>query len=663
MVSLRFQAVDLSAIIVNYNVKHFLEQCLHSVFNAATGIQLEVFVVDNNSVDGSVGLLKEKFPQIQLIENKKNLGFSKANNQAIRISKGKYVLLLNPDTVVQEDTFQKVIAFMDSHPDAGGLGVKMLDGKGNFLPESKRGLPTPSVAFCKIFGLSKLFPKSKKFGRYHLGFLDKDNIHEIDVLSGAFMLLRKEALDKAGLLDEAFFMYGEDIDLSYRVQLAGYKNYYFPETKIIHYKGESTKKTSVNYVFVFYKAMIIFAAKHFTQKNAKLFSLLIHLAIYIRAGMAILNRFIRWAVLPFTDAAILLGLLFFITRLYEKEFIGPVGGSFDNNLVSIALSSYLFVWQFSVFLSGGYDYPFKFLKLFRGVIVGTALILIAYSLLPEAFRFSRAVILLGSSVVFAWYTLSRLIFKFLGWKKFKSAKEITTKILIIGEQEEFFRVRQILQATGKNTSDLLFLSVVESENRIDEQVGYADQLEEVIKIYSVDEVIFCARNVSSSTIIESMLKLVASGIDFKIAPPESLSIIGSNSIDTAGDLYVIDVNSINKPENKRKKRTFDFILAIFFLLASPVLLFFQDTKKYFFVNLINVLLGKWTWVGYGNFSNPALPKIKTSVLSMPDSLEGSILKNSETIQRLNLNYAKDYKIENDFRLIWKCLRIIGRKVM
>ncbi|MFY8185415.1 MAG: glycosyltransferase family 2 protein, partial [Bacteroidia bacterium] len=229
---------DLSVIIVNYNVKHFVEQCLYSVMNASKNCKLEVFVVDNNSVDGSVELIREKFPNVTLIANKDNVGFSKANNQAIRIAKGSYVVLLNPDTVVEEDTFEKTIAFMDAHPEAGGLGVKMLDGKGNFLLESKRGLPTPSVAFYKIFGLSALFPKSKVFGKYHLGYLDKEQTHEVDVLSGAFMLMRKETLDNVGLLDEEFFMYGEDIDLSYRIILGGYKNYYYSGTRIIHYKGE-----------------------------------------------------------------------------------------------------------------------------------------------------------------------------------------------------------------------------------------------------------------------------------------------------------------------------------------------------------------------------------------------------------------------------------------
>ena len=279
--------MKLSVILVNYNVCHFLDQALGSVRNAMMHIAGEVIVVDNNSVDGSIEMLTAKYPEVVLIHNKKNVGFSKANNQGIKIAKGEYVLLLNPDTLVEEDTFLKCISFMDARPEAGGLGVKMLDGNGVFLPESKRGLPSPTVAFYKIFGLAALFPGSRRFGRYHLGFLDKDQTHEIDILSGAFMFMRKSVLDKIGYLDEDYFMYGEDIDLSYRIQKAGYKNYYYPDTRIIHYKGESTKKTSINYVFIFYKAMIIFAEKHFSSKNAWLFSFLINIAIYIRAAMAI----------------------------------------------------------------------------------------------------------------------------------------------------------------------------------------------------------------------------------------------------------------------------------------------------------------------------------------------------------------------------------------
>ena len=264
--------MQLSVIIVNYNVKHFLEQCLYSVLKASKNLDTEIFVVDNDSADGSTQLVKEKFPGVNLIENNTNLGFSKANNQAVKKAKGRYILLLNPDTVVEEDTFEKIIGFMDSNPDAGGLGVKMIDGKGNFLPESKRGLPTPWVAFYKMFGLSKIFPGSKKFGKYHLTYLNENEIAEIEVISGAFFMIRRSVLEMTGLLDENFFMYGEDIDLSYRITQAGYKNYYYPETTIIHYKGESTKKGSLNYVKVFLYSHDQFVKKTILPGKGKMVS-------------------------------------------------------------------------------------------------------------------------------------------------------------------------------------------------------------------------------------------------------------------------------------------------------------------------------------------------------------------------------------------------------
>ncbi len=291
--------MDLSIIIVSYNVKFFLEQCLHSVLKATKNIDAEIIIIDNNSVDGSCDMLRKKFPNLTLIKNKKNVGFSTANNQGIKIAKGKYVLLLNPDTIVAENTFEEVIGFMNKTPNAGGLGVKMIDGNGKFLPESKRGLPTPMVAFYKIFGLARLFPKSKKFGKYHLNYLDKNKTHKIDILSGACMFIRKEVLDKIGYLDETFFMYGEDIDLSYRITLAGYNNYYYPQTTIIHYKGESTKKGSINYVKIFYNAMIIFAKKHFGRKNTNMLIFFIKIAIYFRAFLAILKRIIQRLISPF----------------------------------------------------------------------------------------------------------------------------------------------------------------------------------------------------------------------------------------------------------------------------------------------------------------------------------------------------------------------------
>ncbi len=283
--------MKLSIVIVNYNVKYFLEQCLLSAKKAIKGLEAEFFVVDNCSSDNSIAYLKSRFPFVNFIENVDNLGFAKANNQAIRLCKGEYILLLNPDTVVGEHVLENVCRFMDEHPESGGVGVKMINGEGAFLPESKRGFPSPWTSFCKIFGLSFLFPKSKIFGKYHLKYLDENQLHEIDVMAGAFMMIRKETLDKCGLLDETFFMYGEDIDLSYRITLAGYKNYYLPES-IIHYKGESTKKDKIHYVKIFYHAMLIFFRKHYPHYS-KLYALFIYFAIGFRAALSLAIRLMK----------------------------------------------------------------------------------------------------------------------------------------------------------------------------------------------------------------------------------------------------------------------------------------------------------------------------------------------------------------------------------
>jgi GT2 family glycosyltransferase len=251
----------------------------------------EVFVVDNHSSDHSIEYLRPKFPGVTFIENEDNPGFAVANNQAIRLCRGEYVLLLNPDTIIGEESIRTLCFFLDEHTDAGGIGVKMMDGHGVFLPESKRSFPSPWVSFCKIFGLSKLFPKSKLFARYSLPWLSPNKQHKVDVLAGAFMMIRHEALDKTGLPDEAFFMYGEDIDLSYRLVLGGYANYYIPE-RILHYKGESTKRDDISFIKNFYGAMRIFYKKYY-PRSGWLASFLIKLAIALKALGAMFKRLVK----------------------------------------------------------------------------------------------------------------------------------------------------------------------------------------------------------------------------------------------------------------------------------------------------------------------------------------------------------------------------------
>jgi GT2 family glycosyltransferase len=650
--------MELSIIIVNYNVKHFLEQCLHAALKAASGIDAEIFVVDNNSVDGSAQLIREKFSEIHFIENRENVGFSRANNQAIRQAAGKYILLLNPDTVVEEDTFTKVIAFMDEHREAGGLGVKMIDGKGNFLPESKRGLPTPWVAFYKMFGISRLFPKSRKFGKYHLSYLDENEVHEVDVLAGAFMLLRKETLEKVGLLDETFFMYGEDIDLSYRITQGGYKNFYFPGTTIIHYKGESTKKGSLNYVKVFYNAMIIFARKHFSGGGATLLSLLIHLAIYFRAALSVIKRAAGKIVLPLSDGGLVFLGFLFLTSYWESVRYEP--GYYPPEFLHFVVPVYIVILLLGILFSGGYRKPIGIYKIVRGILWGTITILLIYSLVDERFRFSRALIIMGAAWAVFVLPLFRLVLHLLKFKGFRLDTRRSKKIAIVGRLAEAERVSKLLEETQIQSEIAGFIALEKTDGGKN-YIGEIGQLKEIIRINRIDEIVFCAEDISSAQIIRAMLDLTQLDIDYKIAPPKSLSIIGSNSIHTAGDLYVVNVNAISKWSNRRRKRLFDILFSLGLLIFSLFIVWFFGNKPKLFSNIFGVLTAKKSWVGYilNENSFETLPKIKPGVLNPGDMFaEISIDTKKET--QLNILYARNYSLLTDAEIVFKGWRNLDR---
>ncbi len=653
--------MKLSIIIVNYNVEYFLEQCLLSVRKAVNGVEAEVIVVDNDSVDGSCPMVKKKFPEVTLIENKDNKGFSSANNQGIKISKGEYVLLLNPDTVVEDDTFIKIVEFMDAHADAGALGVKMVDGSGKFLPESKRGLPTPTTAFYKMSGISSLFPRSKRFSKYHLGFLDENETHKVEILAGAFMLLRKSVLDKIGLLDEDFFMYGEDIDLSYRVIKAGYNNYYFPKTRIIHYKGESTKKSSVNYVLVFYNAMVIFAKKHFTQKNASAFASLIKVAVYFRAFIAILSRIFNRLSLPFIDGIVLYGGVFLIKTLWGRSFIYSEGGNYPLFLVTAVLPTYVLIWLLSVYFAGGYDRPVKIRNSITGLLAGSIVILVLYALLPESLRFSRALILLGSVWGTAALPLIRLLLYKLNVPWVQMGEKEKKRFIIIGEKNEAARVTKLLEESFLKPEFLGLVYPDDIKANDENYIGNISQVKDIINIYKIDEIIFCSADIKHHTIIDKMAEWQNENIDFKIAPEDGLSIIGSNSIHTRGDLYTIGINAIGTTPNRRNKRVFDFFFSALLIPLMPLLMVFQKKPLGFVRNIFQVLIGKKSWVGYylPENSTTQLPKVKPSVLSPLDGMK-STTNNQKIIDDLNLLYARDYNILKDLNIVFYAFRDLGK---
>lgn len=650
--------MKLSVIIVNYNVKYFLEQALGSVQKACRNIQAEVFVVDNNSVDDSVQMVKAKFPNVQLIVNDSNPGFSIANNQAIRQSKGEYVLLLNPDTVVEEDTFEKCLHFMDAHPEAGGLGVKMIDGSGNFLPESKRGFPSPKVAFFKAFGLSRFFPKSRLFNHYHLGYLDNNETHEVEVLAGAFMFLRKSVLDKIGLLDESFFMYGEDIDLSYRIIQAGFKNYYFADTTIIHYKGESTKKGSLNYVRTFYNAMIIFARKHFKGEKAWLFILMLQVAIYFRAFLTVTGNFLKNIYLPLLDAIAIFGGMYFLKDFWANyHFHDP--DYYHASFMYFNVPLYIGIWLISVYFSGGYDNKGNIRRLIRGLLMGTILLAAVYGFLDLEYRASRTLIILGMIWAMLSMTSLRVILHFIKHKNFNLGTEKSKNLVIVGSKKESDRVMQLIHQAQvvKN-----FIGSVSPNSANDPKtyLSSLQQLDEVVHIYNIDEIIFCSKDISSQDIMKWMTRL-GPEIEYKIVPEESLSIIGSSSKNASGELYTIDIQfRIAHYMNRRNKRFIDISLALAFFVLLPVCIWFVKEKSIFIKNIFRVIAGKKSWVGYAPTKEKLenLPQIKAGVLSPIDALKLKTV-NEATIRHLNFLYAKDYKATQDLDIIWKGFRQSG----
>ncbi len=593
----------LSVIIVSYNVKYYLDQCLHSVMAAAQGLAIEVWVVDNNSTDGSVAHVQANFPSVKVIANLDNKGFSKANNQAVIASNAEYVVLLNPDTVVSEDTFAKTIAFFDATPNCGGLTVKMVDGFGQFLPESKRGLPTPEVAFYKIFGLSTLLPKSKKFGQYHLGYLSENETNVIDVLSGAYMMMRMETLDKCGVLDENFFMYGEDIDLSYRITLAGYKNYYYPHTKIIHYKGESTKKSSINYVMVFYKAMIIFSEKHFTKRFNKGFTAMINVAIYLRAGLAILNRFFTLARFVFFDIAL---YLFLFGVLYSSNVTTVQTVLFTSALMSIQ------------FLQGNYSNDRHWLGHAITNVLGVVVLYGTFAcVLTPVLMLALLLVLFVMDIL----TYNVIVY-YLNTEHSLLAGNYKRVLIISNNETEYESIFSIINQDKKFiANDVLFLSLEKALLLSKKETAYCS------------EIVFSSSKIPYASIINIMEQWRGLGTEFKIY------IAPHKYITSTSNLYIrnkfVNATAQLQPYQVWQRRFISGLFSIATLLASPFLL--ATNKSSVVQQAIKCLLSSHTWLGINStaFYTPSL------------LLVGTVSDSYDTY------YYKNYSIKNDILTLTK----------
>ena len=632
--------MTLSVVIVNYNVRFFLEQCLESVYASVVDTQngrleLEVIVVDNDSADDSLEMLSSRFPQVKVIANKQNVGFAKANNQALRIAKGEYLLLLNPDTLVEKDTFVRCVDFMSTHPDCGALGVKMVDGKGRYLKESKRGFPTPEASFYKISGLIKLFPHSKRIAAYYMGHLPDDENNAVEVLAGAFIMTTRLALDKVGLLDESYFMYGEDIDFSWRFIEAGYHNYYLADTRIIHYKGESTKKGSLNYVYTFYNAMAIFSKKYFSSKNARVYNAMIQLAIWGRAAMGMVKRVVQKLALPLVDAVVAYVGFVAIKQLWATYWAENVN-YYPSEYTILVLPLYIALLLFMVWLSGGYDKPLKIWRIAKGIGLGLAILLVFYSLLDETQRYSRAILVMGSTFTMLSVIFIRFILGALGVEGYTRKKKKVS--VLVGLQDERTRVEQLYNEIEQHRNELKHLDAKDLRH-----------LPDLIKLYNADEVIFCGRDVTTAEIIDSISKRHSRDVEYKIVPSESDYVVGSNSISSREDLYSEQLNTIDTPINRRNKRIFDIVSSLVLLILSPVLIWFQRNKRRYYSNVVAVMVGRKTWVSSASGSakeggmklgvfHPADIDIKTSCIDR---------------QQVAIRYARNYHLSTDINILCK----------
>lgn len=588
-------------------------------------------------------MIRSDFPNVHLIANTDNVGFAKANNQAIRLASGKHILVLNPDTVIQEDTLQICYDYMEERHEVGAIGVKMIDGAGNFLPESKRDLPNVWNSFAKLSGMAAMFPNSKLFNGYALGHLDKDKNHSIQVLCGAFMYVRKSTIDKVGMFDEQFFMYGEDIDWSRRIVEGGYEIHYLADTTIIHYKGESTKKASLSYVKTFYNAMSIYVEKHYSGKRGKTFARLLKMAISVRAAISGLKRLVSILLWPLLDALLISGALkgfsFLWASYYFKNSDYYGDSSLDWNVASYAL-----VWTFVLWFIGYYQKS-SWRKRFVGLISGLACILVIYALLPDYYRSSRVIILAGTCIGLVVTSITSYLFRR------NSASEKTKNILIVAKINIAADIKKSLEKAAVKSN---ILGVVNPEQGAPKNLSYLNdvsQLGPLSKVLKADEIIFSTENMKMKEIMRQMMHLDTK-LSFKIAGDDSLSIIGSNSKNTSGELYNININyNLADGYYQHVKRVFDFTVSLTLLILSPVLLLFNKFRIVdYFKGLFQVLFGMKTLIGYyGSLSEyQNLPELHPGIVKV-------VVLPGEDAQIKNLYYARDYTVWTDLELLIKNL--------
>ncbi len=572
---------DVSVVIVNYNVCEFLEQALRSVERASEGLSVEVFVVDNNSVDDSVEMVEECFPEVRVIANGDNVGFSVANNQAIRQARGAYLLILNPDTIIREDTLTTAVDFFEAHPEAGALGCKILNPDGTFARESRRAFPTPSVAFYRISGLSRLFPKSPRFGRYNMSYLPLDEVAEVDALSGSCMFVRRAAVyddgkgregekgGGAGLFDEDFFMYGEDLDWCYRIQQAGWKIYYTPETEIIHYKGESTKKGELRYVRLFYGAMIRFAEKHFHGRYSGLFVTFLRVGVVARAALSVMANTFRQYWLALVELVLVMGVVAGLGGLRSLQ----TGVAFSSLFYALVAPAYALSTVLGIALAGGYSRRGQLRRRTVWLGTGVAFLLIAtLSFFVKDLGFSRIVVLAAFPVSALLLMAVRTVLR--------RPPPGPRRAVVIGTQAEAERLHQMLadnvhppfELAGYVTAKGKRRSKGSKQDEALRHLGSLRQVRDIVRLSTISDVVFAANSLSNHTVFRLINQLRDLPVQFRILAEGRSHVIGKASIDDLATPTLLEADeTLVKHRSAAAHRLFDLSVASLGLLCWPVI--------------------------------------------------------------------------------------------
>ena len=660
--------MDISVIIVNYNVRDFLSNALTSLFRALEGLTSEVFVVDNASDDGSVELIKKEFPQVQLIANRGNAGFAKANNQALARSTGRYILLINPDTLVQEDTVRVLMEYFNGNNIAGMAGCKILNPDGTLQLACRRSFPTPWNAFTKTFGLSSLFPHSKLFARYNLTYLDPDVTVEVDAVSGSFMMIRREVYEKIGGLDEKFFMYGEDLDWCYRVQQAGWKVMYVPATSIIHYKGESTKRSDIDELKIFYNAMRLFVRKH--HAGSPFFEWFIYSGIFFRRFLANFGKILQPLSVAMLDMTIVVGTILVGEYVRKTRLMTLPDYAYPWVFVFPAVIIFFSLLLNSVYTEHKLSVSRSFASVFSGFVVISAIVAF-----EKDFAFSRMIMLISGGLSLITIPGWRLALRLMGFGEKSSRTTIFGhRTLIVGVDQSGQEVlRKLRVRVGGGYSVVGFIDTTRRNIGTKilevEILGSIETIGKVIEQYRIREEIFSYGAVTYYAILNIIASNRSLLVNFRLVPNNLEVIIGKPSIDQLDEIPFIDIEyNIGKPANRLIKRIVDIGVSLFFLISvAPFVYFsriFYKKKAQGFskaiLSLPLVLSGKMSLVGFHRETEQSAAGRmiyggKPGLTGLLHIQENHHLTQEER-EQFDLYYAKNQSFMLDLEIIVKSLQ-------